>query len=115
MPGEDSHLYTCALAGAQAWGFNPRSRVIPLIYKPWRGDGRSGAAGLRRPFGALDSGWGPDTCAPLGLTAYAFSSGIRFPLQPGNSFASSLIPSCLPASSQKTARKSVVTGRSRPS
>ena len=24
MPGEDLHLYTCALAGAQAWGFSPR-------------------------------------------------------------------------------------------
>ena len=45
----------------------------------------------------------------------AFSSGIRLPVQSGKSFASSLTPRCLPASSQKTERKSVVTGRSRPS
>ena len=46
---------------------------------------------------------------------YALSSGSRFPAHPGNSLPSSLIPRCFPASSQNTARKSVVTGRSRPS
>jgi hypothetical protein len=47
MPGEDFHLYTCALAGAQAWRFNarysathtPKSRRdagIPQAFRPPR-------------------------------------------------------------------------------
>ncbi len=41
-------------------------------------------------------------------------SGIRPPLQPGNNPTSAGRPRCLPATSENTARKSVVTGRSRP-
>jgi hypothetical protein len=37
MPGEDLHLYTCALAGALAWGVSPRLEVVASILEPRRG------------------------------------------------------------------------------
>jgi hypothetical protein len=77
MPGEDLHLYTCALAGARAWGGSPRYRIPPQPSSP------EGAAEVRiakvccRPFRA----WGVKGLVFLGLTppGYMLSppSGLR--------------------------------------
>jgi hypothetical protein len=79
MPGEDLHLfYTCALAGAPAWGVSPRNS-IPQRFQALKGRQQTLAIRSSAALSGLEGSW---WIPYLGLTPQAlfcrlFEAGLR--------------------------------------